>query len=389
MNGTLSFWEREEMLTADCIIIGGGIIGLSTAITYKEQYPHHEVIVLEREILPSGASSKNAGFWCYGYATELLHEIAEHGESATLALVEARIKGFELLRSRLTPEQIGLDVCGGHELLWQSNSHAVDSIDYLNTLLRPLFPESTHPEPYFIRADERISDFGFNKDVWQNCIVCPYEGGINSGRMMKNLALLAGERGVRIVTGAEVISVDSIHDTLTEIEVRRHVIGDTVTFRTRVCIICTNAFTKRFLPDEHIKPGRGQVLVTHPIEPLPFRGTFHFDDGYYYFRHIGNRILLGGGRNSDFIGETTDKLHITSDIQTRLEVYLQTAILPSVPDVQVDIRWAGIMGFEERKKPIIKSITPSLYLAFGCNGMGVSLGSSVAKEVVELLDKRD
>jgi hypothetical protein len=32
---------------------------------------------------------------------------------------------------------------------------------------------------------------------------------------------------------------------------------------------------------------------------------FHLEKGYYYFRNINDRILLGGGRNLDFEGETT------------------------------------------------------------------------------------
>jgi glycine/D-amino acid oxidase-like deaminating enzyme len=52
-------------------------------------------------------------------------------------------------------------------------------------------------------------------------------------------------------------------------------------------------------------PGRGQIVVTKPIQSLDYQGTFHFNDGYYYFRTIGKRILFGGGRNEDIEGENT------------------------------------------------------------------------------------
>ncbi|MGZ5243758.1 MAG: hypothetical protein ACXWW0_07675 [Bacteroidia bacterium] len=34
----LSFWERESFLHYDIIIIGSGIVGLSTAISLKEKF---------------------------------------------------------------------------------------------------------------------------------------------------------------------------------------------------------------------------------------------------------------------------------------------------------------------------------------------------------------
>ena len=51
-----------------------------------------------------------------------------------------------------------------------------------------------------------------------------------------------------------------------------------------------------------ITPARGQIIVTEPIDDLPWTGCHHFDEGFYYFRNIGNRVLLGGARNQDFDG---------------------------------------------------------------------------------------
>jgi glycine/D-amino acid oxidase-like deaminating enzyme len=48
-----------------------------------------------------------------------------------------------------------------------------------------------------------------------------------------------------------------------------------------------------------LKPARAQVLITKPIDSLKIKGTFHMDRGYYYFRNIDNRVLIGGGRNLD------------------------------------------------------------------------------------------
>src|SRR6185312_8405304 len=70
---SFSYWERTAFVDhADVIIIGSGIVGLSAALHLKRQRPDLKVTVLERGFLPSGASTKNAGFACFGSLSEQL-----------------------------------------------------------------------------------------------------------------------------------------------------------------------------------------------------------------------------------------------------------------------------------------------------------------------------
>ena len=87
----LSFWEIESFLTYDYIIIGSGIIGLSTAISLKERLPESSVLVLDRGLFPVGASTRNAGFACFGSLTEILSDIELNGPDKTLGVIENRI----------------------------------------------------------------------------------------------------------------------------------------------------------------------------------------------------------------------------------------------------------------------------------------------------------
>src|SRR5438270_3608256 len=47
---------------ADVAIIGGGYVGLWTAIRIKQREPDCDVVVLERDICGGGASGRNGGF---------------------------------------------------------------------------------------------------------------------------------------------------------------------------------------------------------------------------------------------------------------------------------------------------------------------------------------
>ena len=148
-------------------------------------------------------------------------------------------------------------------------------------------------------------------------------------------------------------------------------------------ILATNAFAAQLYPDLDVIPGRGQVLVTKPVPGLKLKGTYHFNDGYYYLRNIDGRILFGGGRNLDFKAEATWDFGHTEVVKNQLMHYLSTMILPGQP-FEVDYWWSGIMGFGEQISPIIKEVEPNIFCAVRCNGMGVAMGSLVGEEVAEL-----
>ena len=150
-------------------------------------------------------------------------------------------------------------------------------------------------------------------------------------------------------------------------------------FSTKKLAICTNGFASQFI-NEDVKPARAQVLVTEKIPNLPFKGTFHMENGYYYFRNIDQRILFGGGRNLDIEGETTTHIGTSDLIQANLEERLRKFILPN-KSVKIEYRWAGIMGIGKTKSPIIKSIHPNVCIGVRMGGMGVAIGSEVGKSL--------
>ncbi len=68
----ISFWEKKELLSYDLIVLGGGITGMFCALSYREKFPKASIAILERGLFSSGASTKNAGFACFGSLTELI-----------------------------------------------------------------------------------------------------------------------------------------------------------------------------------------------------------------------------------------------------------------------------------------------------------------------------
>ena len=147
--------------------------------------------------------------------------------------------------------------------------------------------------------------------------------------------------------------------------------------------MANNGFANKIINNIDLKPARAQVLITKPIDNLRIQGTFHMDEGYYYFRNINGRILFGGGRNLDFEGETTSELNTTQLIQDQLKKILNETILPNTK-FEIDYSWSGIMGVGESKTPILKKLSSNVYCGIRLGGMGVAIGSLVGSDLADL-----
>jgi len=371
-----SFWEKETFLNnIDVVIIGSGIVGLSAALNLKKLNKKLRVVVLERGILPLGASSKNAGFACFGSCTELLDDLEKvKKEDEVFKLVEKRYKGLQKLRKNLGDKNIGYRNWGGMELFDNSKSfeECREKLSFLNKKIAPI----TGSKETYVIADKKIKKFGFQKI--DHLIENKFEGQINTGKMIHTLASKVQGKGVSIINNLEVIKLNEDGNQI-KIETK-----EGVTLTAKQVLIATNGFAKQLLPELDVHPARAQVLITSPIKNLKIKGTFHYNKGYYYFRNIGNRILFGGGRNLDFKKEETTEFGLTDKVQNRLEELLKTVILPH-NEYQIEHRWSGIMGVGPEKKSIVKQISPKIFCAVRMGGMGIAIGSLIGEEAADIL----
>src|SRR5215210_2822069 len=95
----VSVWEKETFFAPqDIVIVGSGFVGLWSAFYLKKKHPSLKITIIDRGIIPTGASTRNAGFACFGSLSELVHDIKIMGLDKTLALVEMRYKGLERIQ---------------------------------------------------------------------------------------------------------------------------------------------------------------------------------------------------------------------------------------------------------------------------------------------------
>lgn len=373
----LSYWEQNTFFkNIDIAIIGSGIVGLNAAWQLKLLQPQLSIVVLERSFLPYGASTRNAGFACFGSISELLDDLTRESEAEVFLRIERRYKGLLRLREKLGDKNISYEPFGGYEVFTENDrllfAECTNSIPQFNKVLKEL----TGNDIVYSVCDEKISEFGFNGIC--HIINNSAEGQIDTGKMMLKLLEKVQEAGVRVFNGIEVLRFEDDSN-------RVHIFEKSgFSFVVNKVLVCNNGFAKQLLPEADVTPARAQVLVTSPIDQLKLKGSFHYDRGYYYFRNVGNRILLGGGRNLDIEGETTYEMELTSRIQENLEELLRKTIAPN-ESYTIENRWSGIMGLGKSKTTIVKKLSPNTYCAVRMGGMGVAIGTLIGEDAAQMV----
>ena len=402
----ISVWEQSTYFAPkDLVIVGCGFVGLWTAYEAIHQNPKLNITILERGTIPSGASTRNAGFSCFGSVSELMSDIQLMGEAAMLETVKMRYDGLQRIQEVFKAKEIDYNQWGGYELFEgkktikntkasKANKGAAthlcelydiskleSDIAYLNKILAPALktPKKNGKYlPIYTDASKDIQKLGFQGI--EALAFNQLEGQLNSAKLVLALQRALQAKGVQILFNTEVKKFKS------------HKKGVTVTtnleapLETKQFLVCTNGFAKQLIPDLDVVPARGQVFVTQPIKNLQFKGCFHFDEGYYYFRNLGNRLLLGGARNADFKNEKTYSLETSATIQKVLEDFMMQRILPKgSKKPKIELRWSGTMGIGSIKKPIIEQVQPNIYCAVRMSGMGVAIAPIVAKKALKLM----
>jgi len=296
-------------------------------------------------------------------------------ESEILEMIGMRWRGLEKLRNNLGDSTICFEQNGGYEVFKESEADqanlCIEKISWCNTFLKPVIGKH---DIYAVVGD-KIADFGMRGI--RNIIKNKYEGQIDTGKMMKALLSKVQGLGVAVFNNCPVQKIE-------ESSGNQIIHSSQGSFNSKSVILATNAFIKNLIPELDVIPGRGQVLITEPIKDLKIKGTFHYNKGYTYFRNIDDRILLGGGRDLDFIGEETTEPGVTVIIQNELEKLLYETLLPGQKP-KIEYRWSGVMGIGRELKPIVKEVSPGLYCAVRCNGMGLAMGSLLGEQVADLI----
>lgn len=369
----LSYWEKEYWhQTYDYIIIGAGIVGLTTAMYLIDANPEVSILIVEGGALPSGASTKNAGFTCFGTVGEIIDDLNYNREEDVINTIQARWQGLQRLHSLTSEANINYKKTGGTEVFLNKEEYEFCYEQLLK--VNAIIEAATRIKN--VIASQKLDMYG----MYKNCLYNRYEGQLNPVLLIKTFIKILLEKGVSIQYNARVLN---FHTTDSAVEV---FIQDQKKLLCKNLVVCTNAFTNKLIDINDVVPARNQVLVTESIPNLSLGGTYHYNRGFVYFRNIGqDRILIGGARHLDAQEEQTSDFGSNALILNYLNDFLKNKILGH--SCSIDYKWSGIIATGKSKQPIISKIDDRIYAGVRLGGMGIAIGSNVGYELSQLLQE--
>ena len=369
-----SYWERETFLeNYDIIVVGAGIAGLSTAIELKNNRPDFRIAVLERSWLSDGASSKNAGFACFGSISEFLDDMKDMSFDDVVSLATRRFRGIEKLVKEYSEEVLKLEWNGGHEVFFQEDESSFKECCAFVDRFNDAFERILNIRPYTVSTVQEFQGITNLVGVISN----KYEGGLNTGAMLNAMRSRALNIGIVIFNGVEVCGYSSLQNEV--------VVESSVgIWKANRIAFCTSSFHSELFEDLHMSSKRNQVVVTKPIANLQLNGTFHHHKGFNYFRNIDGRILMGGMRHQFPNTESTSNQGNTDEVVSALTNFLQHKI-HTISEVEIDIAWSGILGVGKDERSIVTQVEENVFVGARLGGIGVAIGSLVGQELAELI----
>lgn len=368
---TCSYWEQTSLLAAaDYCVIGAGLTGLQTALAIKKQLPAATVLVIERGPFSQGASTRNAGFSCFGSPTELLEDLSSSSAAAVWDTVARRYEGTQRLAQQ-HGAAVDFQQLGGYEIFYDQAAYTavLDQLPALNQELARI----TGQHNVWAAVD---SAPGVAANTW--LLYNRLEGQLHPGLLVQRLEQQCHAAGIRLLFGLKVEQViEEAQGLQLRLPIGRLQVGQLV--------YSTNAFTPHLLPHLDIVPARNQVLLTHPIPNMQLRGCFHRERGYIYFRNVGNdRLLIGGARHLDKDRESTDQFGENTFLVNHLLADLRRGSAYPVAQVDIAYSWSGIIAQGSSKAPIVERISPRQVVAARLAGMGVALSAAIGEQAAVL-----
>ena len=372
-----SHWEEGLWPNIwDVVIVGCGIVGLNAAIELKKKAPTKHILVIDKGERSFGASTKNAGFSCFGSPSEILDDLERMDESEVIDLVRRRWKGMKYIKTAFAAEDLDLRWKGSHEVFFGGDEELYEKCMAALPRLNDLVSEAVKGTCDF-RPQPRVNGV----QSYIGAIFQPEEGALNPAKLWWALYKAAVTHNARFYFDKMVTELSAENGLITlKLESGSALL-------CRQVIIATNAFTDSILDtsDLDIRMAKNQVYVTSELRGPSLDGTFHSRKGYIYWRSVGRRILIGGARHLD-LGENTNEEN------PKVREYLLRFVrnhLVNAEDICIEKKWVGRLGIGQSKTPLIEEVKPGIFVAIRLGGMGVAIGHEVGQRVANLVIKNE
>jgi glycine/D-amino acid oxidase-like deaminating enzyme len=358
---------------ADVVVVGAGYTGLSAARHLAGAGA--SVLVLEREHVGWGASSRNGGQVLTGLKLDPATLLSRFGEARARELFDAATASIRGLEALIVEESIACEYARtGHIQLASKPAHFNAFVEE-QALLARVFRHQVHVVPRSVQRSE------IGSDAYHGVLVDEGSGALNPAKYVEGLASAATRRGATVATGVGVTRVKR-QSSRWRVETTGGIVD------AREVLFATNGYTSGASPAlrRRLVPIGSYIIATEPLSPaqaasiLP-RGRMAFDSRHvlHYFRLTSDLRLLFGGRAA-FSRPTAATGRRAAAILRRDML----AIFPELAATSIEYAWGGNVAFTRDQMPHAGMLGGAYYAAGYCGhgiAMATTLGEQIARRI--------
>lgn len=360
----------DDSFTADIAVIGGGLTGISAALTLAEH--GFAVTVLEAGRIGAGGSGRNGGHVCQGWPNDFHHIERQLSKAEADKAWDAGMAAVDLVKQRVAKHKIDCDLRFGylHAALHKRQMDGLDEM--LDEWQIRGYSDFSRLEG----AEALAPHIGTNAYVG-----ALYDTGCGHMQPLKylhGLAKAAKKLGTQIfehahVTKIETGRVKTIHTKA----------GPSV--KARIILLCGNAYlTDVTLPEmrRRLAQVTSSVLATKPLSEnmikrvLPTGAAVaDCNAALNYYRLDADGRMIFGGRASYTNVEIGS---VEPDLRRRM-----VSVFPLLKDVETEQVWSGRIGITVNRIPHFGRTDDDIYYVQGFSGHGVALTGQAGTMLAE------
>jgi glycine/D-amino acid oxidase-like deaminating enzyme len=357
--------------SADAVVIGGGYAGMAAA--YELGTRGHQVVVLEKDAIGWGASTRNGGMVIPELKAGPSALEREYGPLGRRLFREVN-EAFDHVEAIVVDDRIDCSYARTGQLYL---AHTPRHVPDLKAMAREHGSELGEPV-WFVPRDQLAEEIGTT--VYHGGLVLERTGGLQPAAFHRGLVERALGAGASLCPNV----------TARAIELRpgwsgRRVVTDRGSIDARVVLVLTNAYADGLLPQlrRRVLPVGSFIIATEVLDPDLARGVSPRNRMFvdtknflFYWRLTPDGRMAFGGRRS-----------FAATTMARARDFLAEQLLhvhPQLEGVPIEFAWGGNVAITFDRLPHVGQFDGAWY-ATGCNGSGVATNTWMGGRLAQAL----
>jgi glycine/D-amino acid oxidase-like deaminating enzyme len=364
----LTYPRLDGDAAADCVIVGGGFTGLSTAL--HSAAGGLKVVLIEANEPGWGASGRNGGQVIPGLKLDPSERRASYGEERGRRLTATVGATADLVFNLI--DRHGIE-CNARRSGWIQGAPGPKGFAEVHNRAEEW--AALGADVGVLNRDEVRARVGGGDYV--GAFLDRRGGTINPLSYARGLARAAAAAGAQIYGGSPA-------GALKRAQQGWKVLTPAGSVTASHAVLCTNAYTDRLWPGlaETVVPVLSSVVATEPLSDNLSKVILPGREGVSETRRVLNWFgidrdirLIFGGRASQ---RETEDAQAFNPVLSRLK-----RLFPILGEPRIQFRWSGYVALTTDHVPHLHELAPNLYAGLGYNGRGVAMSTMMGKLLAE------